>query len=122
MARLEPRRRHWSNEMSIDTQTDSGNSFDFDPACDPEHVADLENAAQEWGVNRRIAFVLAAKSRSELTDVARSVATNDEAALFEMLDGIRGLIEHYQSSAELFSAVEARLLVAARDAFDVPLD
>jgi len=39
-----------------------------------------------------------------------------------MLDGLRGLIEHYQRSTELFSAVEARLFVAAQDAFDIPLD
>ena len=107
--------------MSIDTQAGNENGLNFDPVCDPAQVPELEKAAHRWGVNRRIAFVIAAKSRSELTDVIRSLAA-DEDALFEMLDGIRGLIEHYKSSVDLFSAVEARLFVAAYDAFDIPFD
>ena len=55
-----------------------------------------------------------------IADVVRNFATDDEEALFEMLDGVRGLIEHYQHSIRLFSAVEARLIVAAHDAFHMP--
>lgn len=108
--------------MSIDTQAGNENGSDFDPVCDPEQVTELEKAAHRWGVSRRIAFVIAAKSRSELTDVVRNLAADDEDALFEMLNEIRGLIEHYKSSLDLFSAVKARLFVAVHDAFDIPLD
>lgn len=108
--------------MLIDTQTGNENGLNFDAACDPGQVSELEKAACRWGVNRRIAFVIAAKSRSELTEVVRNLAADDEDALFELLDGIRGLIQHYKSSVELFSAVEARLFVAAHDAFDIPFD
>ena len=49
-----------------------------------------------------------------------AIVADDEDALFEMLDGIQGLIEHNPSSVDLSSAVDARLFVAAHDAFDKP--
>lgn len=108
--------------MMIDKQPENRNELDFHAICKPAEVAELENAARDWGVNRRIAFVIASKSRSELTEVVRNLAADNEEALFEMLDGMRGLIDHYKSCLDVFSAVEARILVAASDAFDIPFD
>lgn len=108
--------------MTIDTQMDDSKVLDFDPAFDPSAVAEIEKTAQGCGVDRRIAFIVATKSRSELVEALRGLVATDEEALFEMLDGIRGLIEHYECSTKLFSAVEARLFVAAHAAFDISLD
>lgn len=108
--------------MSINTQADGEGCPDFFSVCSVDQVDDLEKEANGWGVNRRIAFAIAAKNRFELTEAVRSLAKTDEDAFCEMLDGVRGLIEHYQRSLELFAAVEARLFVAAHDAFDMPFD
>lgn len=108
--------------MLIDKQPENGKELDFHAICKPAEVAKFEDAARDWGVNRRVAFVIASKSRWELTEVVRNLAADNEEALFEMLDGIRGLIEHYKSCLDMFSAVEARILVAASDAFDIPFD
>lgn len=97
-------------------------SFSFQPAIGMDKLRDLEAAAQQWAVGRRVAFVIATKSHPELADAVRALAEDDAEAFFSMLDVIKGLAEYYENCLDLFKAVEARLIVAAHDAFQVEFE
>lgn len=107
--------------MSIEPQQCNSDVLDFEPVFSRDNIPELEGAARDWGVTRRVAFILATMNRVELADVARKLADDDAEALFDMIKSIEGLIKYHQELGALFKSVEARIFIAAHDAFDIPL-
>lgn len=94
----------------------------FGPIYAMTDIYRLEQAIRSWDVTRRITMCFATQSRDAVSAVLRSINSSDDGQeVIELLEGVRGLIEHYRELTTLFEAVEARMFISAHDVFGIPL-
>lgn len=109
--------------MTATLQDNDTPDLGFEPLYSMTEVYRLEKVAKEWGVTRRIVTCFATQSRETLTETLRRINPSDGGdEVADLLESIRGLIEFSGNLIKLYEAVEARILIAAHDAFDVPWD
>ncbi|WP_375272405.1 hypothetical protein [Sphingomonas sp.] len=116
-----------ADENEVHTMTNAASDennplIEFEPIFDGKQMREAEEAAKSMDVQQRIALALATKNRSQLTEMILKMAEEHESLFFEMVDGLKDLVQHYEECIELFKSVEAPLLIAAHQAFEVNND
>ena len=83
---------------------------EFDAAITDQQLKQMEKLAHGFGINRRIMFVVLARSKAQL--VAPAVRDDEKMeAPFDMYEAVDAYIDHLKRLTDIAETARARLLV-----------
>ena len=96
-------------------------AHEFDAAITEQQVKEIEEVAHRFGINRRLALVVLARSKGQLVEPSPK---DDKTAQvpFDMFEAVDAYIDHLKGMTEMAKTAKARLVVVcsavalARDA------
>lgn len=90
----------------------------FDVALTDEQMRYAEEAAQSWGVTRRIAFAYLTRSSQQLLDSLRKGEEELAEGMLDTLENLNKFLKWQKSETELLEAAQARLILVLQQYSD----